>query len=110
MSARFKLYAEKRQKASTQIQVYLVDDDKWDEYTLTYRNKPFGSEAIASITIDTFPMSVEFDVTDAVKQELTKDKQLSLCISSPDTTLIKYRSKEHKKEDTQPQLVIQTGK
>jgi ssRNA-specific RNase YbeY (16S rRNA maturation enzyme) len=102
----FRFYAEKRKKASTNIMVYLVDDDSWNEYTLTYRNKPAESKLIASLTIDTFPKIVELDITDVVKQELSGDKQLSICISSVDNTLVKYRSKEYQKEDTQPQLII----
>lgn len=62
------------------VTVYLITG-VWDEYTLTWNNKPLLGELIASLTISTCDIS--FDVSDFIKGD-----GISICLKTTSSTQI----------------------
>jgi len=61
-----------------------VDDDDWDELTITWNNQPENGDILDQrlmrIGEEDFPISYSWDVTSFVDQEFQGDKIVSLCL------------------------------
>lgn len=83
-----------------ELKVYAVEDDSWDEMTLTWNNKPqYGKDAIASTVVSNTDRIVKLDITDYAKSQFyryPKDKKVSIAaVQDGNPQLIRIRSKEH---------------
>jgi len=97
------------------IACWEVDDDEWDELTITWRNKPESGaildQQLARIGEREFPISYSWDVTSFVDQEFDGDKIVSLCLGGLEDTPISvnesFESKDWPYEDrVQPFLRV----
>jgi hypothetical protein len=88
----------------------LIADNQWSETAITWETKPPLGPTIATWTAEE-GRAVEFEVTRWVRESLTRDKMLSLCIFAPKRKrgkgYVQYGSREGD-ADARPQLLITT--
>lgn len=84
-----------------------VNDDRWDEFTLKWNNKPAAGTALASSVIPSVGAWLELDVTGQVQTERAGDRLFSTVLISDGTVLADYYSKEAG-VGSRPELVIET--
>ena len=107
-SAKLRLCA-KSVSASDSRTVYSLSNDSWTETGLTWSNKPSYGQALASTSITTTDVYVEWDITSYIQAEFAGDKTASLCVNDPvsgHNTGIDFYTKEN--NTNIPQLVITT--
>lgn len=69
----------------TQVGIYPVEDDSWDELTLNNENEPEIGELLVSAEI-LGPNWYIFDVTEFIKQELDKDRYATIAMRALSNT------------------------
>ena len=89
----------------------LVADNRWNETTITWDNKPSSGPAFATWMV-TEGAPVEFDVTPYVREALAGDKKLSLRIFAPNferrKSYVEYGSRKGEYQ-RRPQLLVTTA-
>ncbi|MBP2830675.1 DNRLRE domain-containing protein [Aquimarina sp. U1-2] len=79
------------------ISLLFIEDDTWDEETLTWNTEPTAGDVIAIQPKDD-PVAVNdwltFDITEVVRRELTTDKKISVSVVSDGTGNFNLFSKE----------------
>lgn len=65
---------------SAPVQVFSVEDDAWQENTITWENKPAESLELDSAVLEVVGTWYQFDVNSFISQELDGDRIASFCI------------------------------
>jgi len=86
----------KRLQPIAKVDLYMVEDDSWDEGTITWSNKPGNGELLGYSTIWSSPVKNEviLDITDLVKSEAASDKKLTITMNCDSTKVYEFSSKE----------------
>lgn len=103
-SAKLRVYLDKA--GIDLVAAQEVEDDSWEEYTLTWNTKPDAGPEIASIPMESPGNWYEFDVTEYVAQEFEGDKQLSIKLVAPNKG--GYAVIKNREAGNGPQLIIDT--
>ncbi|WKN45699.1 CBM96 family carbohydrate-binding protein [Tunicatimonas pelagia] len=88
--------------------VYAVEDDTWQENSITWNNQPEYTAALANESVANEGRWTDFDLTEYVQQEQAGDGVLSLAIWTSSTALVEYFSKEAA-EGNEPRLLVEAG-
>jgi hypothetical protein len=86
---------------------HLVNDDGWDETSITWNNRPALGAALASAAHGGAGEWVEWNVTDQVAAESEGDRLFSTALVADGSVLVEYGSRESGSDA--PQLVVQTS-
>lgn len=111
-TATLRLYPTLASLTGLQNRAELVDDDSWQESTITWNTKPASSTQIGSDWTVVDGEYVELDVTQAVLDAVSEegDNLLSVRIYSPtkvkDAGLVGYASRENSEADYRPVILI----
>ena len=109
-SVKIRLYVSSISGSAT-ISLKLVEDDNWQETTITHNNALAPSEAnLASWWNASADHFVTFDMTNIVKTQLAAgDKKVSFYLMSDHNTSTHLASKEHSNAAFHPTLIVQSG-
>jgi len=88
---------------------YFVEDDDWNENSITYGTKPDTSNELSASRIPAVGDWLELDVTQQVLNEKAGNDVISVMIRSNRGAAINYHSREADLEGNRPQLIIRTG-
>jgi hypothetical protein len=104
-SAKIRLNAVLESSESGQYQAELVSDNTWTENGINIENSPAGSTVLATWGSGD---DVEIDVTDELRNALSKDKKLSVRIISTlnNGNIPGYGSREHSNPNARPKLFV----
>lgn len=104
-SAKIRLNAILESSESGQYQAELVSDNTWTETGITIDNSPDGSTVLATWGRGD---DIKIDVTDELKDALSKDKKLSIRIVSTlnNGSIPSYGSREHSNPNARPALIV----
>jgi hypothetical protein len=105
-SVKLRLYQETSAAGSSDIRVKLVDDDTWQETTITSNNAPSPTGDYLATWSPVEGTFVELDITTAVQQQT--DGELSLYIDTAGNYLNTIASREAIDESRRPTLVVTT--
>ncbi|WNR43035.1 CBM96 family carbohydrate-binding protein [Paenibacillus roseipurpureus] len=109
LSAQMQLMPTTANNASSAAQTaVVVNDNSWNESTVTWNTKPAQGATAASWTGPVVNTPKTIDITSAVTNALSGDKKLSLSIYNPNTdnSYIAYGTKENGKAINVPMLTI----
>ena len=108
ISATLRIYCNGKNNGTISVTAIGVDNDSWDEHTITYNNQPRNANdtQIAVATVDVSEQWYEWDVTSFVNQELAGDKIVTIYLDDLVKTDIPsyWRTKEG--AIYHPQIVI----
>nr|WP_152393444.1 DNRLRE domain-containing protein [Paenibacillus guangzhouensis] len=79
-TAKLKLYAVDSENSTISVQAYGMEDDTWEEQTVTWNNKPNIDHYLASANVGKTASWQEWDVTAFVKQQRAADGIASLAL------------------------------
>lgn len=85
---------------------HAVADDRWEETSITWNNKPSAGAAIASAPSPAAGNWIALDVTDQVVSELAGNQMFSTVLISDGDELVRYHSREVADEDDRPALMV----
>jgi hypothetical protein len=87
------------------LELYAVDDDSWDENTITWNNAPAPGILLGVVNVsDKGPIS--FDITDYVEAELAGDKRVSLVLLDNSGTNERIKIRSRTAENDPPTLTL----
>jgi hypothetical protein len=109
IDARVRLAGTAASQAGNESSASLVDDDTWQESTLTFNNKPASGHHFAQ-WLPVTGRAQEFSVLPQVKETLAGDGKLSLRIRSTgdfgSAGNVSYASRENANNAIRPQLIL----
>ncbi len=86
--------------------LYMVNDDSWNENTITWDTKPATDTTIETLVAPNVDQWIEYDVTEQIKNEATGDDLASFLLQADNSTSIIYYSIENEFFTVYPQLVV----
>ncbi len=106
VSASIQLVSVAAGSESSNYQAELVEDERWDEMTITYSNNPDGSTVLDSWSHGD---DVEIDVTDELLAALAGDGRLSIRVISTlnNGNIAEYGSRENTSAIVWPKLSVE---
>lgn len=79
-SAKLKVYAVDTENSTIGVQAYGMEDDAWEENTVTWNNKPEIDHYLDTVNVGKTASWHEFDVTAFVKKQMALDGTASLAL------------------------------
>ncbi|MDZ8120007.1 DUF7594 domain-containing protein [Pontiella agarivorans] len=86
--------------------VYFVEDDNWEEATVTWDTRSATNEVLGSMVYPPQRSRLQVDVTDRLLQELQGDKVLTLAVASDAGDRVEYYSREATDPKDRPELAL----
>jgi hypothetical protein len=105
-SVKLKVFASAAATSDT-IQVYAVEDDSWQENTVTWLTKPGYSEMVNSFELGTAAGYYEVDLTSYMKQQKLGDGHASIMLINTSDRTRQIYSKERTTATQRPVLVVE---
>lgn len=106
ISARLRIYGYNMEDTTTvNLGLYHVEDDDWEENTMTCDNAPALAEELGSVQVDNTQSYKEINITNYIKAVMSGTKIVSVAYAGKDSAkLLSFNSKES--AVNKPELVI----